>query len=513
VQANRAYLEALKVKNEEEIAGLSLLEVLKAEGVNLKDLFKGFSKGKFPPDPLDVEVIRPDGSTFEASLTFSPARYDGEDCTQMMMQHKDGAHDLALELERMRIIDPLTQFQNRQAFAKALNDRIAQGHGELASAVLYVEPDGYEKLHDELDVNSLDTFIADLASITRLCLKDNDVPARLNDKGFAILAHRNDSAGLEALADEILTVWRGHVIEMEDRALSVSCSIGMAPVGRLTTDSTEIIAQARKAQGEAAESGDQLVTYRPQLTAVSNEGDDENWDERIKFALANQDFYTVQQSIVDLEGEGDQLHENITFIRCEDGDHPPRDYLPPAEQSDLAGTIDRHVIPALLKTFVDSEERQVLNISGNSILDYGFPGWFADQLKASCIEGERVVLQIAAEAAQSNLKPAQRLMKELRPLGCRLSISGFDDQRSSMQLLDHLDVSFVKLKSELTQDLTGNSKHQELIQKIVEAAEPNDVDVIADEVDDTSSLAVLWQCGVKLIAGAFVKESSQVLAQ
>jgi diguanylate cyclase (GGDEF)-like protein len=513
VQANRAYLEALKVEDEAEIAGLSLLEVLKAEGVNLKTLFKGFSKGKFPDDPLDVEVLRPDGSTFEASLVFSPARFDGEDCTQMMMQNKDGAHDLAIELERMRIIDPLTQFQNRQAFAQALNDRIAQGHGDLASAVLYVEPDGYEKLQDELDVSSLDTFIADLASITKLCLKDGDVPARLNDKGFAILVHRQDTTGLEALADEILTVWRGHIVEMDDRALSVSCSIGMAPVGRLTTDATEIIAQARNAQGEAAEAGDQLVIYRPRLTAVSTDGGDDNWAERIKFALSNQDFYTVQQSIVDLEGEGDQLIENMTFLRCEDGDRPPRDYLPPAEQGDLAGTIDRHVIPGLLKTFVDSEERQVVNISSNSVLDYSFPGWFADQLKAACIDGKRVVLQIAAEAAQSNLKPAQRLLKELRPLGCHLSISGFDDQRRSLQLLDHLDVSFVKLKSELTQDLTGNSKNQELIQKIVEAADPNDVAVIADEVEDTSSLAVLWQCGVKLIAGAFVKESSQVLAQ
>ncbi len=48
---------------------------------------------------------------------------------------------------------------------------------------------------------------------------------------------------------------------------------------------------------------------------------------------------------------------------------------------------------------------------------------------------------------------------------------------------------------------------------MVEAADPHDVAVIADEVADTSSLAVLWQCGVKLIAGAFLRESSQVIAQ
>jgi len=47
----------------------------------------------------------------------------------------------------------------------------------------------------------------------------------------------------------------------------------------------------------------------------------------------------------------------------------------------------------------------------------------------------------------------------------------------------------------------------------VEAAEPHGALVIADEVSDTSSLAILWQCGVKLIAGSFIRETTQVLAQ
>ena len=106
-----------------------------------------------------------------------------------------------------------------------------------------------------------------------------------------------------------------------------------------------------------------------------------------------------------------------------------------------------------------------------------------------------------------------RLMKELSPLGCQLAVSQFDNERRSLQLLEHPDVSYVEILNELTEDLTANTKNQEAVSKIVEAAEPQDVLVIADEVADTSSLAVLWQCGVKLIAGTFLKESSQVLAQ
>ena len=81
------------------------------------------------------------------------------------------------------------------------------------------------------------------------------------------------------------------------------------------------------------------------------------------------------------------------------------------------------------------------------------------------------------------------------------------------QVLEHIDVSYVKMRPELTFELTANAKLQESITQIVEAAEPRGVAVIADEVQDTSSLAVLWQCGIKLIAGSFVKESTQVVAQ
>ena len=61
--------------------------------------------------------------------------------------------------------------------------------------------------------------------------------------------------------------------------------------------------------------------------------------------------------------------------------------------------------------------------------------------------------------------------------------------------------------------LTTNTQNQEAIRKIVKAAGPRAAAVIADEVEDTPSLAVLWQCGVKLVAGTFLQETTQVLAQ
>jgi len=513
VYANRAYLEALRVADESELAALSLLEMFDAGETNLKNLLKGFAKGVFPTELLEVRVKRPDGSEFEASLQFSPAQYDGEDCTQMMMQRKDVANELAAELERLRFTDPLTQLRNRKSFVDALEDWITGGRGEGTAAVLYLEPDGFEDLHQELTVEAADAFIADLASVIRNCLSEDDVPARINDRGFAVLAQRATLAELEELAEKILIAYRSHIVELGERSLTVSCSIGLSSVGRLVVNSSEILAGARKAQAEAAERGDQLVVYRPQLTAVNSGSGEPLWLDRIKQALRNSDFYSVQQSIIDLDGDGDQLVENITFMRGESSDHGPAEFMTVADRSDLAASIDRLTIPALLKGAVENEQRQIINLSSNSVLDYAFPGWFAEQLQASCVDGSRIILQISSATALGNLRPAQRLIKELEPLGCRLAVSDFDAQSRTCALLEHLDLSYLKLHSSLTVDLTANARHQESIRAIVEAAERHGVAVIADEVADTSCLAVLWQCGVKLITGTFVKESTQVLAQ
>ncbi len=48
-----------------------------------------------------------------------------------------------------------------------------------------------------------------------------------------------------------------------------------------------------------------MVRYKPALTTVHSGESERDWVERIRYALNNHDFYTIQQSIVDLEGENE----------------------------------------------------------------------------------------------------------------------------------------------------------------------------------------------------------------
>ena len=514
VYANRAYLDALHLQSTEDINGLSLLEMMKPEKGDLKSILKRLSKGDYPQEQIQVSVLRPDGSEFEAGLMFSAAKFNGEECIQMLVHKLDATAELQAELDRLRTSDPVTRLGNRRAFVDRLDSRLQQPHSaESVSAVLYLEADGLEELLAELGVTVMDSFTGDQALVLRSCLGTEDFPARISDHGFAVLTSKRNMEEIESFAESLLKAFRAHLFEIGDRSISLTCSIGIATLGRLARNSIEVLAGARKAQSEARESGNQAIVFRPQLTAVSSFQDDRQWVDRIRYAMSNDDLYAVQQPIVDLDGEGEQLLENLFYLRDEAGNLSPEKFMAIADRNDLAGSIDRQLIPGLLKSFAENPERQIISLSANSVLDYSFPGWLMDQMRSACVDGRKMIVQLSATTAQSNLKPVQRLMQELQSQGCLLSISSFNGDRRCSQLLEHLDVSYLKLQAVLTESLVGNTGNQEIIRNIVELAEKHQVTVIADEVADTSSLAILWQCGIKLIAGAFLKESSQVMAQ
>ena len=514
VYANRAYLEALHLDSTDQTMALSLLELIepKSEEQNLKALLKELGRGVFPKTAPEVQVNRPDGSSFEATIHFSPARFDGEDCTQLMIQRKDEAAELASELERLRSTDPVTRMANRKAFMEAVESWVSSDSQEAAAAVLYIEPDGFEALQEDMDDSALEAYLCSFADVIRYSLEGRDLPARIGDGGFAVLARRPVASDMESLADTILQNCRGHVFEMEERSISSTCSIGACQINRLMKEPRAILSHAKQVQSKAAAAGDCCEFFRPQLTAVESPEGETEWVERIRRALGNNDFYVVQQPIVDLDGEGGKLMENIPYMRGEEGDYAFSRFRVAAEHNDLGESIDREVIPNLLRNLVESDEPQILNLSENSIMDYGFQEWFVAQIRGAPVEGNRIIVQVAAGAAHDNLRPVQALMQSLAPQGCRLSLCDFRGDPKARQLLEHLDVSHIKLHHSLIADLATDSSKPEAIKKIVGAAREHGADVIAENVADTTGLAVLWQCGVKLISGAFLEESSQVVA-
>jgi len=515
VYANRAYLELLQAKALEDIEGLSLLELMTPDdGTDLKKLLRDMGRDIFPSKTLPVTINTPNNKVLKVELTFSPTRFNNEQCIQMMVREHDANLVLQEELDRVRRTDHLTQFSNRKTFTKKLSELIAGDFDEnTRSAVLYIETDGIEELHQQLGMEGIDTCILDLANVISGCTKPADIPARFSDHGFAILIQREEKTDLQKTGDCILENYSNHIIDLGDKTISASCSVGLATIGSLTESAEEVIGQARTAFKQAAGEGHKLVRFKPALTTVNSGEQDRDWVERIRHALNNHDFYTVQQSIVDLEGENEGLFENRTFMREEEGDTPAPEFMQAAERNDLGSLVDRHVIPQLMLAISGTGDKHIIPLSSNSILDFSFPNWFERMIHETEVEGSQVVLQVPGSVARSHLEPTLRMIEELKRFGCAIALADFDNERQNVQLLEHLPVDMIKLRSDLAQGVASNTANQEIIRSVVRAIDKRDITIVADEVKDASDMAVLWQCGVKLVTGDFLNEAPQVVGQ
>ncbi len=105
------------------------------------------------------------------------------------------------------------------------------------------------------------------------------------------------------------------------------------------------------------------------------------------------------------------------------------------------------------------------------------------------------------------------MFDELATLGCSFSVAHFDDRKNSVELLDRLKPAFVKLAPGLIHDLANQQANQSIIKNVASTAAAVGVNVFADEVQNSNDMALLWQCGVKLVAGDFLQDAPRVAGQ
>ncbi len=539
VAANPAYQELLGVDSFDDLAMVSLLEILHRDDLDLKDLVRAFGRGEYPVDSESFRLTPPGGEGREVQLRFAPVRYDGEDCVQMVVhtgQVTDAlpapapAQTAPAEPARAMnapgspatptedaggdpALDPMTGMYLRGHFLQRLNQRLNELPEDQRAGVLFVTNDNAVVQTDELSVSDLDRYVQATADEVLSCVEDEDDVCRFSDSAFIVFALRSDKTALKRLGEKLRAGIEHLSQTHQGEPVPPSCSVGLVLLDRHHHDPETTVENARAACRMAAETGNTVERFKPARMAGVSEDEESQWRERLRYALDNEDFYTVQHAIMNLEGDLEGLVENRSFMHEDEHDVPAADYLPAAERNQLASQVDRLVIPGLLRAVVSGEERQIIDISGNSLQDFSFPTWFQRTLQETRFPGRRIVLQWPAWAARQQTRAARRLIEELSPLGVQFSVSGFDQEPKTLELLQELKLQFLTLDRELTGDLQADPTRLDAVREVIRAAEEMQVLTLASDVSTSGDLATLWRGGVKLVSGDFTQATPRVIGQ
>ena len=358
-----------------------------------------------------------------------------------------------------------------------------------------------------------DEVLKDIGQLLEQQGNEDDAIARFADHGFTLLITRSSREEITAFANGLLEAFRDEIIEADGRSMAIQASLGMTYLSEVTADTEEVFKHARQAWREAVQNGgNQLHEYRPDTGNDEAGESDEQWSERIRYALGNHQFTVLTQPVSDLEADTEPMSEIYYQLNEEDSQHFYDEFAAAAERTETAASIDRALIPIALEALQQEGEVEslVIPVSGASVKDFSFSAWLQHEVEARGVEPGRIILSMPADQLEQQIKPAQKLINDLTDSGFRFAAHHMDNEPRRLKLLDHLNLQYIKVAPDLINNLVGSSRKQDAVESIADQAAQHSTLGFAGGVEDAASLAILWQAGIKLVQGDFLKAKSPV---
>ncbi len=516
VDANPAWLTLFGYSNPEEVVGTPLMDAFDPDDhAAIKGALVACMQGKWSGHTLHASALVVSGHHPSLEFQLVRAEFDGEPCVQVVVPARVAdAGEYERKLEDAMQSDPTTGFMHRGHFIDKLRARLAEPARGGVRCLVYVEPDKYEALHEELGVLSGEEFLADFARLLREQLQPGDLAGRFGGHGLMLLVERGNTQDVEAWSEHVVHKVATEVFQAGSKSMSTTCTIGLGPVPAEVRTPEGPANDAFHAHRQGREMGGNRVQLLEHTGAMLRLQDqDRLWVQQIKSALMENRFRLVQQPIASLVGDDLGMYDVLVRMLDAQGQEVlPSVFMPAAERNDLMKNIDRWVIGAAM-SFCASRKPGALfvRLSQDTLSDAALPGWLAEQLKKIRIEPARIVFQIREEAAAQQIKEAVALHKALSDRGFRFALEGFGMGRDTEQLLNHLKPDFVKIHGALMQGLSADQDKQARVKATVELARKCKAITIGERVQDANTMAVLWQLGVEFIQGYFVNAPEEVV--
>lgn len=138
---------------------------------------------------------------------------------------------LAARLQELSERDPLTGVENRRAFTRRLEEVFAQQRPRARLALMILDLDHFKSINDRFGHPFGDTVLLATVAAVRDTLEDACHLARLGGEEFALLCEDHDPSSAADLAERLRAAIAAMRIAGPRGEISISVSIGVAPLG------------------------------------------------------------------------------------------------------------------------------------------------------------------------------------------------------------------------------------------------------------------------------------------
>jgi diguanylate cyclase (GGDEF)-like protein len=408
--------------------------------------------------------------------------------------------------------DPLSGLPNRTAFETQVRDTL-RDPANVPLALAYLDLDNLKLINDTASHRAGDAFIHAVANALRARLQTGDMLGHLGGDEFVILLHNVTPTIARERAQGLLYAVDQTRCRYDGEEYGTTASIGLVPFQPDQSEFAEVLSQADAACFVAKELGGDRVSVAGNTagSAIADPTSGMRWTVRIREAVQNGGFLLYAQSIAPLQ----QIHEPGAhlelLLRMRDTrggtPHLPDRFIPAAERFRLAVRIDREVVKTALAQLERNPEAAArvamcaINLSAGALLDEGFVGFVAERLHRSTFPADHLCFEITETSAMRDPNRAQRVIDDLRGLGCRFALDDFGTGFCSFGHLRALDVDFIKIDGSFVRDMETSPLAAEVVRSITRIAHMLHKRTIAEHTESDSVRVALAALGVDYAQG------------
>jgi diguanylate cyclase (GGDEF)-like protein len=419
----------------------------------------------------------------------------------------DEIGDLAHAFERMRVNvasqqdeilklaywDSLTGLPNRVQFRNAVVEALALAKADGRSvAVVMLDLDRFKHVNDVLGYRFGDLMLKGVADrLSQQAVRNGDLVARLGGDEFAVLLGDLDPAGdlmhTRSVAQRLHQAF-GDVMTLEDHAVDMNASLGVAVWPHHAGDADGLLNRAEVAMYQAKRRGEGLVVYDPAFDAASHQT--LTLLSELRHAVDHHELRLYLQPKLALDtGHVVGAEALLRWQHPQRGLVPPMQFIPFAEQTGFIRVLTLWVFEEaarMWRVLNESGLRLVIsiNLSTRDLLDVELPQKFEALLVKHMVPAEAFCLEITESAIMDDPQRAMATLERLSGLGFRLSIDDFGTGYSSLAYLKRLPVDELKIDKSFVMNMAKDANDARIVRSTIDLAHGLGLTVVAEGVEN-----------------------------
>ncbi len=392
---------------------------------------------------------------------------------------------------------------------KALLTEAPESQHDLC--VCIIDIDRFKAVNDNCGHAAGDELLIIAANEIEETAGKNNIIGRLGGDEFGILFINTSKDECIKRIDSILNKIRSIHFERGGAIYRISASIGMAFVTDPSIPSSEWINTADAGCFVAKDCGRDnrqiMILNDDRLNSIRN--DTKVYNDVIK-ALEEDRFVLYHQRITGVQenNRGEHYFEILIRMIAEDNSIvAPCYFMNTVERFDLITRLDRWVVSHTIAWLEAHPEKTAMidtcsiNLSGKSLASKEMHHFLKDTLRNTSVPAHKICFEITETAAVNDINQAQRLIKNLRSIGCRFALDDFGSGLSSFAYLQNLAVDAIKIDGLFVKNLASNDFDQVMVKSINELAKNVNMKTIAEFVETKEIADILQRIGIHYAQG------------